>query len=204
MSFTQAIKMLLELGCKNTVRLITYFDLQKFYKRQINKMQIIADLQMKKFMSHQLDRMNMFDINRCIRDLEDLFGQKNDVNTFLEYYLKIENFHRINLILSESKLSPDSRSLLEMKDFLRICNLMLGKCKTGWVYDLYLLRKQVLVEANYLPEYLADQLIQQLPNLTEPQLKLLLDDKLKDSRLIWVEFPYLCFINSSQYALLQS
>ena len=179
------------------MRTITYYELQRLYRIGLNKVQIIKDLREKKYDFIQLSFLSMFQVKCLIDDIERIFLIKNDLKPFLEFYLSPSNFNAINKIVSKSSECDETQSLLELKEFMRLSNLMLQNGKK----DIDTLRKQVLVAQDFFEEWYSKELAVQLPNLTKQQFEILMQDKKERSKLVYVNSPNLCFMTDTPYYL---
>lgn len=178
------------------MKTITYFEMQKNYRTNLNKAQVISDLRNKKFDIPQFHWISEYNITRLITAIESVFESK-DILNFLDFYLKPEHFNVVNVVFSKSQFTEDTQAIIEMKEFLKLCNIMVSPCK----HDLSLLRRIVLVKQDYFDEYYGQYLRDANMNLTENQITILLNAKREESRMVWIDCPNLCFINNESYYL---
>lgn len=181
-----------------TVLLITYYEMQKNYRINLNKVQIISDLRCKKYDTAQLNWITPFNIKRLITALEQVFGAKNDLNLFLEFYLHHDHFNVVNVICSPTSLQENTRSVLEMREFLKLINVILSQCNK----DYSKLRSFVLVKKDDFDNYYKNLLLEKNRNLTENQVSILAQSKKAELREFTINCPNLCFIYEEQYLLL--
>lgn len=179
------------------VLVINYYEMQKNYRVNLNKNQIISDLSSKKYDSNQLTWISQFNIKRLIAALKTAFENKNDLNYFLEFYLHPDHFKVLNIIIGTSQLQENTPALLGMQEFLRLCNIFLNQCDR----EIPKLRNFALVKKQGFDNYYTALLLEKNKNLTPKQVDILLQAKKADLKTYDINCPNLCFVHEDEYVM---